>query len=197
MNNQIKIIREKLFAYWKISINKNFLEKILSKFAPSYKIKNLTSEWIIIPIKRGKSYINTYSKKIQNPFEIGDIYFEWWKYMFWWLWVYNKYWFTTQVVEWHTIYNTKISWKKIIWKNKFIFKKQVENFFYWSIKIKKRDYEYKIMSKERAFIQMIKEWAEVFKIPENINIKKILKMSEKHTSKRIDLFLRDCKKINY
>lgn len=186
MGNKIKIIREKLDAYWKIFIKKDLLEKILSKFAPSYTITDLSLMWLIIPIKRGKSYINTFSKEVQDHFKVGDTYFEWWQYMFWWLGLYNQYWFSTQVVEWHIIYNTKVSWKRIIWKNKFILKKQIDSFFYWSKTIKEWNSTYKIMSPERAFIQMIKEWADVSKVPKIIDKEKLLKMSSKYTSKRIN-----------
>lgn len=186
MNNKIKIIREKLNTYWKIFIDKDLLQKILNKFAPNYTINDLSFMWLIIPIKRGKSYINTFSKEVQDHFKVGDTYFEWWQYMFWWLGIYNQYWFSTQVVEWHTIYNTKVSWKRIIWNNKFILKKQIDSFFYWSKTIKEWNSTYKIMSPERAFIQMIKEWADVFEVPKSIDKKKLIKMSSKYTSKRIN-----------
>jgi hypothetical protein len=43
MNNQISIIRDKLRLYDEKYINKELLDKLLSKFAPSYAIKDLTS----------------------------------------------------------------------------------------------------------------------------------------------------------
>jgi hypothetical protein len=43
MNNQINIVREKLRLYDEKFIEKEKLDKLLSKFAPSYKIKDITS----------------------------------------------------------------------------------------------------------------------------------------------------------
>jgi hypothetical protein len=43
MNNQISIIRDKLRLYDEKFIEKEKIDKLLSKFAPSYKIKDLTS----------------------------------------------------------------------------------------------------------------------------------------------------------
>jgi hypothetical protein len=106
-------------------------------------------------------------------------------YCFWWLWAYNTYWFSTQVIEWYTVYNTKISWNRIIWKTKFIFKKQKPSFFYWIINKKSLDYEYKIFSVERAFIQLLKE-GKIFKeLPKNIDKEKILKLAKKYAPKTI------------
>ena len=191
MNNQIKIIRQKLDAYWKLVIDKELLNKLLNKFAPNYTIANLCSLWLIYTIKRGESYINSFSKETQTPFIVGDIYFGWWEYMFGWLWMYNYYWFSTQVVEWYTIYNTKISGTRIIWNVKLILKKQRKNFFYgWTTK-KNWNYSYKIMTPERAFIQMLKEWKSFKVLPSNINKEKLLTMSEKNTSKNIYNYIKE------
>jgi hypothetical protein len=43
MINQISIIREKLRLYDEKFIEKEKIDKLLSKFAPSYKVKDLTS----------------------------------------------------------------------------------------------------------------------------------------------------------
>ena len=185
MNNQIKIIRDKLTAYSKVFIDKELLNKLLTKFAPSYKISDLTLKWLIIPVKRGKSYINTFSKNAQDHFQVGDLYFEWKDYMFGGLGLYNQYWFSAQVVEWHTVYNTTVSWKRIIWKNKFIFKKQIKSFFYWAYTLKYWNASCIIMSPERAFIQFVKDWMEVLDIPNRVNKEKLLIMSKKNASKRV------------
>lgn len=185
MNNQIAIIRDKLRLYDKKYIEKELLNKILFKFAPSYTIKDISWLWLISPLKRWKIYINNLSNFLEDPFLVADLYFEWKDYAFWWLWVYNMYWFSTQVIEWYTVYNTKISWDRIIWKTKFIFKKEKPNFFYWIINKKSIDYEYKIFSIERAFIQLLKEWKTFNELPKNIDKENLLKMAKKYAPKTI------------
>ena len=108
-------------------------------------------------IKRGKVYINNKYNAYVNPFVVWDLYMGKELYMFWWLWIYNRYSLIEQVAERYTIYNTKISWKKIICNSKFIFVRQRENFFYWWKKEKFKEYFYETMTIERAFIQMLKD----------------------------------------
>jgi hypothetical protein len=183
--NKIAKIREKLDLYGKAYITEELLQKLLDKFAPNYTITNLCNIWLITPIKRGKVYINNKYNAFVNPFVVWDLYMWDDLYIFGWLWIYNRYSLSEQVVEWHTIYNTKISWKKIIWNSKFIFVRQRENFFYWWKKEKFDEYSYNIMTIERAFIQMIKEWKEFTDLPYWINKDKLLKMSLKYASKTI------------
>lgn len=185
MNNQIQKVREKLDLYWKKIIDKELLEKILNKFAPSYNITDISRKKLISPLKRGKYYINNISKELENPYIIADMYFEWKKYMFWWLGIYNMYGFSTQLIEWHTVYNTQISGDRIIWKTKFIFKKQRDSFFYWSVINKNWNDRYKIMSVERAFIQMIKEWRILNSIPSNVDKNKLFTLAKKYSSKTV------------
>ena len=183
--NKIGKIREKLDLYWKPYIEEELLQKLLDKFAPNYSITNLSNLWLITPIKRGKIYINKKYNAFVNPFVVGDLYMWDDLYMFGWLWVYNRYSLTQQIAEWQTIYNTKISWKKIIWNSKFIFVRQRENFFYWRKKEKFEQYSYEIMTIERAFIQMIKEWKDFNQLPYWINKDKLLKMVKKYAPKTI------------
>ena len=150
--NKIAKIREKLDLYWESYVKEEFLQKILDKFAPNYTITQLCNIWLITPIKRGKVYINNKYNAYVNPFVVWDLYMGKELYMFWWLWIYNRYSLTEQVAERYTIYNTKISWKKIIWNSKFIFVRQRENFFYWWKKEKFKEYSYETMTIERAFI---------------------------------------------
>lgn len=185
MNNQISIIRDKLRIYDEKFIEKEKIDKLLSKFAPSYKIKDITSLWLISPLKRWKIYINNLSNKIEDPFVVADLYFQWKDYAFGWLWVYNMYWFSTQVVEWYTVYNKLISWDRIIWKTKFIFKKQKPNFFYWIINKKSWDNSYLVFSQERAYIQLLKEWKNFSELPKNIDKEKLLQMTQKYAPKTI------------
>jgi len=185
MVNQIEIIREKLRLYWKKYIEKDFLDKILKRFYLTYSITDISRKKIITPLKRWKIYINNLANDLENPFKNIDLYFEWKNYMFWWLWVYNMYWFSTQVVNYWTVYNMSFSWKRKIWNIKFIFVKQRESFFYWSVKKKNLDCKYIIMSPERAFIQLLKEKKNFSELPKNLNKDKILKLAEKKSSKNI------------
>lgn len=185
MNNQISIIRDKLRIYDEKFIEKEKIDKLLSKFAPSYKIKDITSLWLISPLKRWQTYINNLSNKLEDPFVVADLYFGWKDYAFGWLWVYNMYWFSTQVVEWYTVYNKMLSGDRIIWKTKFIFKKQKPNFFYWIITKKSWDSSYLVFSPERAFIQLLKEWKIFNELPKNIDKEKLLQMAQKYAPKTI------------
>jgi len=185
MNNQISIIREKLRLIDEKFIDKTILNKLLTKFALSYTIKDLCSLWIISPLKRWKIYINNLSNKLEDPFVIADLYFGWKDYCFGWLWVYNMYSFSTQVIEWYTVYNLEVSWDRIIWWTKFIFKKQKPSFFYWIIKAKSWLNKYLVFSPERAFIQLLKEWKNFNEIPYNINVETLLKMAKKYAPKTI------------
>lgn len=183
--NKIAKIREKLDLYWKRYIDSFYLQKILDKFAPNYTISNLVSKWFIIPIKRWKIYINKFSKEIVYPYIVWDLYMWDDLYVFWWLSIYNKYNLTEQIASKYTIYNTKFSWEKVIWKINFIFVKQRESFFYWSKKEKFEWDTYYIMSQERAFIQMLKENKIFNELPSWINKEKLLKMVKKYSSKTI------------
>lgn len=185
MNTNIGIIREKLDTYGKPFVQKDFLSKILERFAPNYTINDLCTKWLLTPIKRGKRYINNQSKKFINPFIVGDLYMGSDTYMFWWLRIYNKYGLSEQVAERYTLYNTKYSWKKIIGKCKFIFVRQRANFFYDIVQEKVDDYAYKTMSKERAFIQLLKENKQFSTIPPMINKDKLQKIAKKYTNKSL------------
>lgn len=180
--NKIAKIRDKLDIYSKLYISLEILQKLLDKFAPNYTINQLCSLWLLTPIKKGKWYLNNKSKEIVNPFVVWDLYFWDELYVFWWISVYNRYGISEQIAEWYTIYNTKISWKKIIWNSKFIFVKQRESFFYW-IKIEKFwEYSYKIMTPERAFIQALKEDKKFDKLPYKVDFKKLEKLAKKYAS---------------
>ncbi|MBW7954957.1 hypothetical protein H3C61_04045 [Candidatus Gracilibacteria bacterium] len=185
MNNQISIIRDKLRLYDEKFIEKDKIDKLLSKFAPSYKIKDVTSLGLISPLKRGQIYINNLSNKIEDPFVIADLYFQGKDYAFGGLGVYNMYGFSTQVVEWYTVYNKLISGDRIIGKTKFIFKKQKPNFFYGIITKKSGDNSYLVFSPERAFIQLLKEGKNFNELPKNIDKENLLQMAKKYAPKTI------------
>jgi hypothetical protein len=75
MNNQIKIIREKLSLSDKI-LDKPFLDKLLDKFGSNYKIKDLLTLKLISSIKRGESYLNNMNNDLENPYDLIKTYFE-------------------------------------------------------------------------------------------------------------------------
>jgi len=176
--------------YSKFFIKEELLNKILDKFAPNYTITQLCNLWLITPIKRWKIYINNKTRDYINPFVIWALYMWDELYMFWWMMMYNRYGISEQIAVWYTIYNTKISWEKIIWNAKFIFVRQRESFFYWA-KTEKFDWiSYKVMSPERAFIQAIKENKKFDTLPYRIDKKKLEKLSSKYASKTINLKLK-------
>ena len=185
MDNKIAIIREKLEICGQPFLKKDFLAKILDKFAPNYSIEDLCTKWLLTPLKRDKRYINNKSRKFINPFVVGALYM--WDdiYMFGWLSIYNRYGFSEQVAERYTIYNTKYSWKKVIGPCKFIFIRQRESFFYGITQQKIDEYSYKVMSKERVFIQLIKENKKFEALPPTINKKQLQTLAEKYVSKNL------------
>lgn len=185
MNNQIQQLRDRLRIYWKLIISNQQLKKLLQKFGPSYKISELSLKWLISPLKRGKKYINNLSEEEQDPYRIIDAYFDGENYIIGWIDVYNFYGLSTQVAEWYTIYNTKVSGKRIIWKNKFILKKQSSSFFYGQKKRIKANTQYIIMTPERAVIQMIKDQSIPEYIPKSVDKEKLLIMAKKYSNKRI------------
>jgi len=155
--------------------------KLLNKFAPNYSISNLCNKWLLTPIKRWKRYINNKTKLFINPFILWWLYMWEDTYVFWWLRIYNQYWFSEQIAERYTIYNTKFSWQKIIWNTKFIFIRQRESFFYWIQQQQSDNFFYKIMSKERAIIQMIKD-NNITQIPDWVDKSKLQKIAKKYAS---------------
>jgi len=185
MKNKIAKIREKLDLYNKAYISNDLLVKLLNKFAPNYTISQLCNIWVITPIKRGKWYINNKSREFINPFIIGNLYMGDELYMYGWMMIYNKYWLSDQIAEKYTIYNTKISANKTIGNIEFIFIRQRDNFFYWLKEEFFEDYTYKVMNRERAFIQALKEKKIYDEIPYWIDIKKLKKLAGKYASQVI------------
>lgn len=168
-------------------IEKDYLQKILTKFSPNYSVRQLSNLWIISPLKRWKYYFNNMGRDFIDPFTIWALYMEWKQYCYWWLWVYNRYWFTNQLADRYTIYNTTKSGKKIIWRQRVIFKRQRESFFYGMIEETSWSITYKIMSPERAFIERLKEWVVFKTLPRSVNQKKLIIMAQKYASKNIQV----------
>ena len=63
--------------------------------------------------------------------------------------------------------------------------RQRENFFYDIVQEKVDEYEYKSMSKERAFIQLLKENKQFTTIPFMINKDKLQKIAKKYTNQSL------------
>ncbi len=183
--NIIALVREKLDLYRKPYIDATYLQKILDKFAPNYTIKQLCNLDILRPIKRGKWYLNRKSRDFINPFVVGALYMGDEMYVFGGMSVYNRYSLSEQIAEIYTIYNTKTSWEKEIAGIRYNFIRQRESFFYGIEKEKVEDYEYRIMSPERAYIQMIREGKRFSFIPKNIQKEEVIRLAEQNASKSL------------
>jgi hypothetical protein len=181
--NSIALVREKLDLYGKPYIDAVFLQKILDKFAPNYTIKQLCNLDIVRPIKRSRWYLNRKSRGFVNPFVVGGLYMGDETYAFGGMSVYNRYSLSEQIAEIYTVYNTKISGDREIAGIRYSFIRQRQNFFYGIRTEKADEYEYRIMSPERAFIQMLREGKTFPIIPKNVQKEKLLRLAEKYASK--------------
>jgi len=182
---KLGILRDKLRICNEKYLNKDFLDKLISKFAPNYKIKDLAKYGLISVIKKWKWYLNNLCDNLENPYKIIDLYFDWKNYMFWWLSVYNMYNFSTQIADKFTVYNTSYSWEKKIWPYTYLFKKENPNFFYWAKLENSWPYTYRVMSPERAFIQMLKEKKDFNYLPNNLDKNNLLNLAEKYAPKYV------------
>lgn len=200
--NQFKTIEEKLRIYDKPFIEISLLQKILDKFAPNYEIKELSRRWLLTPIVRGELYLNLLSSKKkwllattilaqygkEKTYAVGGLY------------LYNQYHFSQQLADRITVYNTSIRGKRIIAGYKFIFRQVRPSFFREIKKVGAQWYgTYQCLSPERALIQMIDEsdgkieyaqdiYQEIKK--KNISPTKLITLSEKYTSKRVQLLVK-------
>lgn len=178
-------MREKLTLYREAYISVDMLEKLLAKFAPSYTTSDLCDKWLITPIKRGRYYINNLSLDIKNPYIIGALYMEGEIYSFGGMVVYNRYGLTEQIAEWYTIYNTKISWQRVIWGAKFIFRRQRDSFFYGITESVLGWQTYRLLTRERALIELLKEWKTYNELPKNIDRDILINLSKQYSSRKI------------
>ena len=202
--NQIKTIKEKLRIYEKPFIESSFLQNLLEKFAPHYTIAQLCSRELIIPIKKGKIYLNTERdrKKVLLGTTIIAQYFQNNSYYaVWWIELYNRYGYTTQVANKITVYNRFVSWEKTIAQMQFIFKKERESFFYGVEKIDAQWYgTYNQLSRERALLQLLKDTKgqrefseEIYDLIKNriINLELLWDLAKKYTSHSTQVLLQD------
>lgn len=174
-------------------LDKEILQRIMDKRIPNYKIWHLEDLWLISIIKKNEIYLNhLYRKNYVSPEALAGIYCRWDHRMIWWLGVYNKYGYTTQIAQRTIVYNTKIVGKKIIAGQRFIFYKKAPSFFRWRERKEAQWIKYYIMTPERALIQMIIEYKGVLEFEEDIAYKiqigevnkdVLLKMSQKYCTR--------------
>lgn len=199
--NQFKTIEEKLRYYDKPFIEISLLQKIINNFAPKYRIDTLCTRWLLSPIVRWKLYLNLLSTKKAWLLATTILakYGEWKTYAVWWIYLYNKYNFSDQLANQITVYNTSIHGQRIIAWFKFIFYK-VRLSFFRDIKTENAQWygKYKRMSKERALIQLITDTNGKMEYKSDIynqiktwkvSKQKLLSLSKKHTSKRVQLLI--------
>lgn len=189
MATQLQNIRERLGTWWQMAITTTELNEMLTSLKSKYSIAQLSKAKVITPIKKGQVYINNQTQQYKDPYIVGALYFGDDPYMFGGLAVYNRYWLTTQVPDRYTIYNTKNIGKKVINQTaRFIFKKVRASFFYGYKTQKIWAYTVKIMTPERALIQMIKEWSNrefIKTLPASVDKKRLLSMAKKYASKSL------------
>jgi hypothetical protein len=162
--------------------------QIIKVQSPSYSIAELCKRNIITPIKKWVIYCNLQKEAIINPYVVGALYCKGYPYMFGGLNIYNRYRYTTQIAERHTIYNTEIGGEKIIAGCKFIFKKVSKAFFRWEKKRTIDDNDIIIMSEERALLQMLDEQATlefVRELPNTIDPQSIQNLAQQYCSKKV------------
>lgn len=205
--NQYKKIEEKLRIYDKPFIEISLLQKILDKFAPNYKVFQLSSRWLISPVKQGELYFNRTYMKYVSRYTILWKYMQGKEYMIGWLYLYNKCWFTTQLADRITVYNTIYDGKREIAWAKFIFRKARPSFFRGKQKKESQWVIYYIMTPERALIQLLKDTKGIVEFKEdicyeilrnNVDKTKMKNLCQKYCSKStqtlINDFLKECLK---
>lgn len=105
--------------------------------------------------------------------------------------VYNRYSLSEQIAEVFTIYNTKISGEKDIAGVRYVFIRQRESFFYGIDTGKADQYEYRIMSPERAFIQMLREGKVFPAVPKGIDTKTLIRLAEGNASQTLQSIVKN------
>ena len=202
-----EILKKKLQYYNKPFITKDFLQQLFDKFAPWYTPAEASKRWIISPIKSWQIYRNMlYTWNITRQSILWK-YMKWKKYMIGWIYIYNRYWLSTQLANKITVYNTIHSWPKEIAGARFIFHKVRKSFFRWKKRRQSQDVYYYIMTPERALIELLNETNGNPEFVDDIcyqiktgkvDTEKIKKLCNKHCSKRLQHlvynFLKTCSK---
>ena len=116
------------------------------------------------------------------------------------LFLYNQYWFTTQLANWITVYNLTHNWNKEIGGSHFIFKKASSKFFWWKERRESQWQKYYCMSRERALIELILEkkwklefWDRVaYELNHNIDVWKLLDLAKNNLNKKDFYIVESC-----
>ncbi len=151
-------IKEKLSNIDKLILKKDFLNKLIKISEKGYNIDGLVKLWYISVIKKWEIYYNNMIKWFKNPYIFGSAYMDFDNFMFWWFDRYNKEWFTTQVSNIFTVYNLKYSRELDILWIKFKFKKVKKEFLYWKKSKMINSYNTNYMTKERLFLEYIRDY---------------------------------------
>ncbi len=199
-NNKIQLLKKKLRLYNSPFIEKEFLEKIMDKFFINYQIKDLSKRWLLTPLINWKLYLNNQYHWVVSDYAVIWQYMKWKTYMIWWLFLYNQYWFTTQLSNRITVYNINYRWKKQIGNSYFIFKKVSPKFFRGKERRERQGFKYYCMSRERAMIELIleKKWTLEFgekiayELKNNINVWKLLNLAKENLSKNKFYIVETC-----
>lgn len=201
--NQRKKLEEKLRLYNQPFIEASLVKEIIAKFAPNYEIKSLCSRGLLSMIKKWDLYLNLLSSKLS--WLIGTTilaqYGQWKIYTVGWLHLYNQYHYSEQLADRVTVYNTSIRGKRIIANYKFIFRKVSPSFFRGIEKVDAQWYgKYNRMTRERALIQLLIDDNGKLEYPEDvynefrkwaISKQKLIQLSQKHASKRVQSLISD------
>lgn len=99
--------------------------------------------------------------------------------------MYQMYGYSTQLIEWYTVYNTQVSGDRIIGKTKYIFYKERPSFFYGKTTNKSGNTPYYVMSRERSFIQMLREGKTFKTLPQGIDKNILIDLAKQYASKSI------------
>ncbi len=183
--NQISI-KEKILSTGMLILSREYLEKILQVSWKKYKIDTLVRFKYIAVVKKWESYYNLLIKDFKNPYMLWAAYMWETSYMFLGLDRYNKEWFTTQISNIYTIYNTKYSRKiQIVWVS-FVFKKVKPDFIYAAKKYNNISY----MERERLFLEYVRDYMKYdddFFIPllDNLDIKVLKKYAKKYPIRKV------------
>jgi hypothetical protein len=190
---QLAVLRKKLQLLRRPIVEKEILLKLIESFAPSYTVDVLVSRKLIKTIRRWSLYLNMqYQKHISDLLVIAH-YCKNEEYALGWLWLYNRYHFTTQIPERMTVYSTKRSGKRIIAGTKVIFRRARQSFLWWIDEQKIEWMPYNLFSPERALIQLIKEkkWESEYQddivrqFGTLVDLEKLSALLEQHGSKSL------------
>ncbi len=185
--NHLKAIEQKLRLMNKI-IWKSEVEKLLSTFAPMYKVGDLIRSHFLTSIKKWVNYLNNCNNDTASPFQIISSYCKNTEYMIGGMFLYNRYGFTTQISNEYLIYSDTTHGEKKIENVRIQCIKQRSSFFYGKKSEIIKWVKIYSMSPERAFLQFIKESGNAMEfiqgLPSDVDKVKLLAISNKYADKK-------------